>query len=197
MTLIELLVAMAILAGLMFTTSLIYFSCLKIYQASIWKLPPYDEATLAVREISRQIRGAMLIDSFSNDWLIVVQPQKDANRDNVLAESAGALSLVAGDKVAFYLSDDTGSLAGTGNTLWMAIQLGGAGEFVPRKKIAENIHPELNPDDPDTGAPRPMFRYWPDETRLWGVEMWITSTAQVHGEVRFQTEYSEVYLRNL
>jgi hypothetical protein len=64
-------------------------------------------------------------------------------------------------------------------------------------KIADSIHEELNPTDPATGLPRTMFKYWPDLTRLWGIEMWMTSTATVHGRAKTQTAHSESYLRNL
>jgi len=197
MTLIELLVAMTILAALMFGVSMIYFSCLKVYLRTAWKLPPYDEATMAVQEMTRQMRDAMLIDSFGADWLVVVIPRKDANHDNVLIDAGGSLSLTPGNQLAFYLSDDTGSLTASGNNLWLAVKAEGAESFTPKKKLAENIHPELNPTNPTTGQPYTMFRYWPDETRLWGVEMWITSTAQVYGQTRTQFAHSEVYLRNL
>ncbi len=193
----ELLVAMGILAGLLFTISMIYFSCLRVYLRTAWKLPPYDEATMATDELTRRLRDAMLVDSFGADSLVVVLPRKDANHDNVLAAVDGTLTLIAGRRLAFYLSDDSGSMTATGNNLWMAVKEEGSTTFVPKKKIAENIHPELNPVDTQTGQPKPMFRYWPDETRLWGVEMCITSTAQVHGESRTQTASSEVYLRNL
>ncbi|NIM04956.1 MAG: hypothetical protein GTN69_12280 [Armatimonadetes bacterium] len=196
-TLVELLVAMSILSALLFGLSMIYFSCLRVYLRSAWKLPPYDEATMAVDELTRRMQDGMLIDSFGDDWLIVIVPQKDSNRDNVLVSDGENLSLAPGQRLAFYLSNDTGSMEATGNTLWMAVADPGTENFVPRKKIAENIHPELNPEDPMTGQTRPMFHYWPDEVRLWGVEMWITSTAEVHGEQLPQTAHSEVYLRNL
>jgi hypothetical protein len=197
MTLVELLVSMSILAGLLFGLSMIYFSCLKIHLQTAWKLPPYDEATMAVSEMTRHMQEGMLIEGFGTDWLIAAIPRKDANRDFVLVSDGDSLSVVAGRRIAFYLSDDSGSMSTDGNTLWMAIKEEGAESFTPRKKIAENIHPELNPINPQTGQVRPMFRYWPDETRLWGVEMWITSTAQVYGQQQTQTSHSEVYLRNL
>jgi hypothetical protein len=95
------------------------------------------------------------------------------------------------------MSDDTGALDTEGNCLWLGIQPQGATSFSRTRKIADNIHPELNPVDPSTGQPRPMFRFWPDETRLWGVEIWVTSTAQVHGQPMTQRAHSEVFLRNL
>jgi len=196
-TLVELLISMSILSALLAGVSLIYFSCLKTYLRSAWKLPPYDEATMAVGEMTRRLREAMLIDSFGPAWLVVVVPRKDTNGDNVLASVDGTLSLVPGKRLAFYLSDDSGSLGSSGNDLWMAVKEEGSDFFVPKKRIAENIHPELNPVDPSTGQPRPMFRYWPDEVRLWGVEIWVTSTSRVYGQLRTQTTHSEVYLRNL
>ncbi len=196
-TLIELIVSMSVMSLLTFGLSMIYFSCLKTYQNSYWKMPPYDEATVATQEIAQKLQGAMLIDSFGTDWLIAVMPQLDANRDIVLDNDDGDLSMTAGNKLFFYLSDESGSMTTQGNMLWMAVKEAGAEEFVPKKQIAENVHPELNPIDPATGEVRPMFRYWPNADHLWGVEMWITSTTNVHGELRPQTAYSEVYLRNL
>jgi hypothetical protein len=69
--------------------------------------------------------------------------------------------------------------------------------FTPKKKLADNVHPELNPTDPNTGQPKPMFTYYPDETRLYGVEMLITATSRVYGHEQTQTADTEVYLRNL
>jgi len=197
LTLIELLISISILGGLMFSLSMIYFSCLKVYLRSAWKLPPYDEATMSVQEMSRHLKEAMLIESYGPQWLIVAIPRKDANGDNVLVSDGEHFSLVAGRRLAFYISDETGSFDAEGDCLWMAIQEEGAEGFTPRKLVGENIHPELNPTDPDTGLVRPMFTYWPDETRLWGVEMWVTSTSTVHGEQQTQTAHSETYLRNL
>jgi prepilin-type N-terminal cleavage/methylation domain-containing protein len=205
MTLVELLVCMAMLAGLMFGISMIYFSCLKVNQRAAWKLPPYDEATMAVEDMTRRLRESMLIDSFGDDWLIVVMPRKTSNHENMLTLIDGNLSLSAGDMYCFYLSDADGTLTfdlegnvtSTGNYLWLARKAYGETDFAPRKIIGESIHPELNPTDPDTGQPQPMFRYYPDEVRLWGVAMCITSVSVVHGESRPQTASSEVYLRNL
>jgi prepilin-type N-terminal cleavage/methylation domain-containing protein len=196
-TLIELLLAISIFSVLMVAVSIIYFSCLNVYLRAAWKLPPYDEATMGVNEMTRRLRDGMLIDAFAADWLVVILPRKDANKDNVLISVDGQLSLVAGNKLKFYLSDSSGDLNTTGNYLWMAEAPEGTNNFTPKKKIAENIHPELNPTDPATGDPQPLFRYYPDETRLWGVEMVLTSTANVHGELRTQTADTEVYLRNL
>jgi len=205
MTLVELLVCMAMLAAMVFAISMIYFSCLKVNQRSAWKLPPYDEATVAVEDMTRRLREAMLIDSFSANWLIVVMPRKTSNHENMLTLIDGNLSLTAGDMYCFYLSDADGTLTfdidgnvtSTGNYLWLARKPYGETSFTPRKIVGENIHPELNPEDEATGLPKPMFRYYPDEVRLWGVEMCVTSTSVVHGESRTQTAGSEVYLRNL
>jgi hypothetical protein len=204
-TLIELVVCMVMLAGLMFAISMIYFSCLKVNQRAAWKLPPYDAATLSVEDMTRRLREAMLIDSYGNNWLIVVMPRKDSNHDNLLTLTSGTLSLTAGDMYCFYLTDANGTLnfdadgnvTSTGNYLWLAIKPYGATSFSPHKLIGENIHPELNPTDPDTGQPQAMFRYYPDEVRLWGVAMCVTSISVVHGQSRSQTASSEVYLRNL
>lgn len=197
MTLIELLVAMSILGILLFGLSMIYFSCIKTYLKSAWKLPPYDEATLATQDMSRRLREAMLVEDFGSNYLIAVLPAKDANRDNVLAFSNTSASLVVGKKIYFYMADVSGALGTEGHCLWLAEAPAGTSDFVPKKLIGENIHPELNPTDPATGLPKPMFRYYPSETRLYGVEMLVTSTSDVHGELKTQTADAEVYMRNL
>jgi prepilin-type N-terminal cleavage/methylation domain-containing protein len=197
-TLPELLVAMAVMGCLAWTVSLIYFSVLGVYNQNMWRLRPYDEATKAVERVAKEIRGAMLIDTAGTSSLIVIMPQRDANRDNVLVnDGSGHLVLSQGDWVAYYLSDNTGVMGATGHCLWKAVKPNGGTTFVPQVKIAEDIHPELNPVDPATAQPRPMFTYWPDVTRLWGVEMWITSTSQVHGQLQPQTAHTECFLRNL
>jgi len=197
LTLPELIVAMSVMALLAFVISMIYFSVLKIHREHAWRLPPYDEATRAVDRLCNELRQAMLIETHAADWIVVVVPEKDANRDNILTLTAEGYVLSQGDHVAFYLSDDTGTIGAEGNCLWKAVQPQGATGFTPSVKVAENIHPELNPTDPNTGLPRDMFTYWPDETRLWGVEVWCTSTATVGQETRTQTAHSEAYLRNL
>ncbi len=196
-TLAELLVAVGLMGILAYGCSMIYFSVLNIYNDQIWRLPPYDEATAATDRLTKELQESMLIYAHANSSVIVVMPQKDANGDNVLTLGADGYSLSQGDLVAFYVSDETGALDATGNCLWKAIQRQGESTFTPRIKIANNIYPELNPTDPATGLPRPVFRYWPDEVRLWGVELWITSISTVHGEAKTQTAHSEVYLRNL
>jgi prepilin-type N-terminal cleavage/methylation domain-containing protein len=197
-TLLELLVAATVMGIVSCATSLIYFSVLSIYNQRIWALPPYDEATAAVQRLQKEMRQAMLIHDHADDALVAIDPLTDANHENVLQSLGnGGYALVQGDMVAFYLSDATGSTAATGNTLWKAVKEPGAAAFTPRVKIAENIHPELNPTDPNTGQPRPMFDYWPDDTHLWGVEVWVTSTSTVHGQLRTQTAHSQIYLRNL
>ncbi|UCH33462.1 MAG: prepilin-type N-terminal cleavage/methylation domain-containing protein [Armatimonadota bacterium] len=196
-TLPELLVAMSVMGALAWTISLIYFSVLGVYNKNMWRLRPYDEATKAVERISSEVREAMVLDTALADAMIFIVPEKDANNDNVLVDTGDGLSLSQGDWVAFYLSDETGAIYGTGHCLWKAVKPKDSYTWVPRIKIAEDIHPELNPIDPDTGQPRPMFKYWPDATRLWGVEMWITSTSVVRGQLQPQTAHTESYLRNL
>jgi hypothetical protein len=206
MSLIELLVCMVMLAGLMFAISMIYFSCLKVNQRAAWKLPPYDEATLSVEDMTRRLREAMLVYDYGNNWLIVEMPLKDSNHDNVLIlDENDQLSLTVGDKYCFYLSnangtltfDSDGNVTANGNDLWLAIKHHDAGSFTPYKLLAEDIHPELNPIDPATGLPQVMFRYFADDLRVKGVEMCVTSIAVVHNESRSQTATAEVYLRNL
>lgn len=196
LTLPELMVAMGVMGVLAFGTSTIYFSVLKIHNQQIWRFPPYDEATAAVKRVTDELREAMLIEEHGADYIVFVLPLKDENHENVLTLGEDGYYLTPGERVAFYLSDETGQMDAEGNCLWKAVKAPGASEFVPRVKIADNIHPELNPTDPDTGQPRDMFKYWPDDVRLWGVEVWMTSTAEVHGETRVQTAHSEVYLRN-
>jgi len=198
MTLLELMIAVGVMAFLAYVTSMIYFSVLSIYNQRAWKLPPYDAATAAMQRVTHDLRGAMQIHSHAAEAIVAIVPQKDAYRENVLALGAdNQYYLVQGDYLAIYLSDQTGSLAATGNCLWEAVKPQGQPDFIPRVKIAENIHPELNPLDPNTGLPRAMFTFWPDETHLWGVEVWMTSRAMVHGRALTQTAHSESFLRNL
>jgi hypothetical protein len=132
--------------------------------------------------VTRDLRGAMQIHDHGAQAIVAIVPQRDANHDNVLALGAdNQYYLVQGDYVAIYLSDQTGSLTATGNCLWKAVKHQGEANFTPRVKIADNIHPELNPD----------------ETHLWGVEVWMTSTGVVHGQTLTQTAHSESFLRNL
>lgn len=196
-TLPELLVVMGVMGILAYTISLIYFSVLKVHRDYAWSLPPYDNATRAVERLTTELRHAMLIDTYTSDSIVVIMPAKDSNRDNVLTLGPDGYVLSQGDRVAFYLSNQTGALGAEGNCLWKAVKGPSDAIFRPRVKIAEDIHPELNPTDPDTGSPRPIFKYWPDEIRLWGVEIWVTSTASVSGQTRTQTAHSESYLRNL
>ena len=198
LTLAELLIAMVVMGLVFYTVSLIYFSTLSIYNNRVWQLPPYDDATAAVKRLQQEMREAMLIHDHSAGALVAIDPLKDSNHDNVLqVQPDGSYALAQGDMVAFYLSDDTGALDATGTTLWKAVKAPGATSFTPTVKIASNIHPELSPTDPDTGAPRAMFKYWPDDNHLWGVEVWMTSTSTVYGELRTQTAHSQIYLRNL
>jgi prepilin-type N-terminal cleavage/methylation domain-containing protein len=196
-TLIELLVSMSILSVLLFGVSLIYFSSLKAYARTAWKLPPYDEATMGVQEVSRRLREAMLVADCGDNYVVVVMPKKDSNGDNILINVDGELRLVQGNQMRYYLSDSTGTIGHEGHDLWMALQPYGTVGFTPKKMIAENIHPDLNPTDPVTDQPQALFKYYPDETRLWGIEVMLTSIATVHGQSKTQTADSEVYLRNL
>ena len=196
-TLPELLVAMAVMGMLAWTVSLIYFSVLGVYNKNMWRLRPYDEATKAVERIAQEIKAAMVIDTYGSQALVIIMPEQDASRDNVLVDTGSGLALAQGDWVAFYLSDATGGLDRQGHCLWKAVKTKGTTTWVPRVKIAEDVHPELNPVDPTTGQPRPMFKYWPDEVRLYGVEMWVTSVSEVKGELKPQTAHTECYLRNL
>ncbi len=195
-TLAELLVAMGVIGILAYGTSMIYFSVLNIYNRQIWRFPPYDAATAAVQRVSNELRGAMLIEDHGPNYIVFLLPLQDANHENILTLGEDGYYLSPGDRVAFYLSDETGALDAEGHCLWKAVKHPGETSFTPRIKIADNIHPELNPVDPATGQPRPLFKYWPDEVRLWGVEVWMTSTAVVHGQARTQTAHSEAYLRN-
>jgi hypothetical protein len=197
-TLIELLVAISVMGMLFYSISTIYFSVLNIYNNQIWKLPPYDAATAAVNRVSNEIRGAMQVESYGADWVVVAMPKKDTNHDNVLSLGGdGQYHLLMGERYLYYLSDDSGSTDAVGHCLWKAVAAEGSEVFVPKVKIADSIHPELNPVDASTGLPHPIFTYWPDSTRLWGIEMWMTSTATVHNVTKTQTAHGESYLRNL
>lgn len=196
-TLAELLVAIAVMGILSYATSMIYFSVLHIHDDYIWRLAPYDEATAGVTRLTDELREAMLIEFHGPDCLIVTLPEKDGDGSYLLTAGEGGYTLSGGDSVAFYLSDETGSTGAEGNCLWKAVKGRGETAFTPRIKLADDIHPELNPIAPETGEPEPMFTYWPDAVRLWGVEIWVTSVAVVRGEARTQTAHSEVYLRNL
>jgi len=195
-TLPELLVAMAVMGALAWTISMIYFSVLSIYNRNMWRLRPYDEATKAIERITDEAREAMIIQTDTPGELRLVLPEKDANRDNVLISTSLGLALSQGDVVVIYLSDRTGAYGAAGNCLWKGVQRKGTIELVPKAMIADDIHPELNPLDPATGQPRPLFKYWPDPYHR-GVEMWMTSTAAVRGQMRTQTAHGESYLRNL
>jgi prepilin-type N-terminal cleavage/methylation domain-containing protein len=197
-TLPELLVAMSVMGVLAWTVSMIYFSVLSVYNQNMWKLRPYDEATKAVERMSSEARQAMVIETYGTDCMVVIMPEKDENRDNVLvSDGQGGLALAQGDWVAFYLSDETGTYGAAGNYLWKAVKPKASTSFTRRIKIAEDVHPELNPIDPITGEVRPMFKYWPDTSHLYGVEMWVTSTSLVRGQLQTQTAHTECYLRNL
>jgi prepilin-type N-terminal cleavage/methylation domain-containing protein len=196
-TLIELLVAMVAAGFITYSIGLIYFSTLNIYNRYIWKLPPYDSATAAVQRINKDLRGAMLVSGSQSEALVAILPKRDANRENVLTHDSKGIHLVQGDMIAFYLSDATGSLDATGTCLWEAQKKVGASSFAPKVKIADDVRPDLNPADSSTGLTRPMFKYWPDDVRLWGVEVWVTSVQTVHGQTKAQTAHSEAFLRNL
>ncbi len=196
-TLPEVLLAAALMSMVAYASSTIYFSVLNIHQDTIWQVHPYDEATRAAQRVADDLREAMLIESHGPTYIVAVVPEQDAAGDYVLTPGEDGYSLMLGDRVVFYLSDETGSLEAQGSCLWRGVQPQGSTTFSRTIKLADNIHPELNPVDPETGQPRPMFRYWPDESRLWGVELWMTSTAEVHGQTMTQTAYTEVYFRNI
>jgi prepilin-type N-terminal cleavage/methylation domain-containing protein len=197
LTLIEVLVAMGLMGIMAYACAAIYFSQMRTYNEYALKLPPYDEATRSVDRVTNELRGAMVIESATATSMIVLMPLRDANGENVLVDGDTGFNLVAGDRVAFYLSDASGSMDATGNCLWKAIQHPDELVFTPRIMIGENIHPELNPVDASTGQPHVMFKYWPDEVRLYGVELWMTSTATSGHQTETQTAHSETYLRNL
>lgn len=197
-TLVELLIAMVVMGVVFYSISMIYFSTYNIYVSRVWQLPPYDDATAAVKRMQQELRGAMLIHDHSAEALVAVEPLKDSNFDNVLVQQEdGTYALVFGEMMAFYLSDETGAFDATGDILWKAVKAPGDEVFTPRVIIARNIHPELNPIDPATNLPRPMFKYYPDDLHLWGVEVWMTSTNTKQGQELTQTAHSQIYLRNL
>jgi hypothetical protein len=198
-TLAELLIALAVMGAVFYSISLIYFSTYHVYIDRVWQLPPYDDATAAIKRMQQEMREAMLVPDHSADVLVAIQPLKDSSFDNVLVQQPdGTLTLQFGDMVAFYLSDETGALDATGNVLWKAVKAPADASFTPRVIIARNIHPELNPEDPNNpGLPRPMFKYYPDDNYVWGVEVWMTSTNTVHHEELTQTAHSQIYMRNL
>lgn len=196
LTLAELLVAMGVLSVLGSGVFMVYASVTNLHRQKIWRLAPYDEATRAADRLADELQEAMLILDHQAEWIVVVMPVKDENGDYVLTEGEDGYVLDQGERVAFYLSDETGAVDAQGDVLWKATAVPGESVFTPLIKIAENIHPELSPTDPETGAPRPMFKYWPDEVRLDGVEIWVTATAEVQGEMKTQVAHTETYLRN-
>ncbi len=186
-----------VMSVLAYSVSMIYFSVLGVYNNQAWKLPPYDAATAAMQRVAHDIREAMQVDTDGTSQLIVTLPLKDANHDDVLTLVNGQYVLSLGDQLAIYLSDSTGAMNTPGTCLWEAVEHPGSNTYTHLVKIADNIDPTLNPINPATGNPHIMFTYWPDTTHLWGVEMWMTSTAKVYNKTVMQTAHSESFFRNL
>jgi hypothetical protein len=79
----------------------------------------------------------------------------------------------------------------TGSKLWRAV-VHADGTSGNKYVIAEN----LVDNPPVDGAPKPMFIYWPDVTRLRSVEMTITVRETAGREIANSTMVSEVCFRN-
>ncbi|UCH33961.1 MAG: hypothetical protein JSV65_15580 [Armatimonadota bacterium] len=103
----------------------------------------------------------------------------------------GELYLVPGDLVYYYRGNDAGGMDPAGTKLWRAAYHadGSAGK---KYVIADNLVDNPSP----AGAPKPMFIYWPDVTRLRSVEMTITVQEHAGREVASSTMVSEICFRN-
>ena len=196
-SLVETLFATAIVIGLLIVVSIIYFACLRTYLRNYWQLPPYDTATRSVDELTNTMRKAMLVEQSSANTIVVVLPKTNSQGENILELDGEDMHLVMGDQVMFYLSNESGTIGTSGHCLWKAVKPLGMTSFTPRRQIAEDIYPEHNPTDPSTCQPKSMFKYWPDDTRLWGIEITITAIASQQGQHSYQTAVGEIYLRNL
>jgi hypothetical protein len=174
----------------------LYLQCLRIWYRSDAEATAEQRAAWAVDQMSWDLRSALRVDEALPTRLTFTMPLQDANHDNVITIVDDVPRLSNGDMIMFYLSDESGSLTTEGNCLWKAVKPVGADSFQPRKKIAEDIYPELNPTDPGTGEPLPMFVYWPDALHTKGVQMAVTAQVKGGPHTYQRTEIAEAYLRN-
>jgi prepilin-type N-terminal cleavage/methylation domain-containing protein len=196
LTLPELMVVMVTFSVVMGAVFALYLQSLRTWYRTNAETAAEERAAWAVDQMSWDLREALRVDDAFPTRITFTMPLQDSNHRNVITVVDGTPRLSNGNQIMFYLSNESGSVNGEGNYLWKAVKPVGGSQFVPRKKIAEGIHPENNPVDPDTGQPTAMFIYWPDVLHTKGVQMAVTATAKGGPHTYQRTEISEAYLRN-
>lgn len=199
-TLAEVLTVSVILGILVVSVSTIYMAALRAYRRGEPANSAERKASWAISRMVPDFQHAIAVIPAEppNDATAVAVrlPDKvwdaaDSIHYNHIAIAGTEMSLVPGDYVYYYRGDDAGNMDAAGSKLWRAV-VHADGSPGKRYVIADSIV-----DNPlQDGAPKPMFIYWPDVTRLRSVEMTVTAQARSGSEVANSTMVSEVCFRN-
>ncbi|HIE50686.1 MAG TPA: hypothetical protein EYP85_02915 [Armatimonadetes bacterium] len=126
-TLVELLVALGLVALVLASVVSIYAFSLRTFQVVRAESVATDEAHFAAMYLRRRLINALEITTAESQRLAFVVPVKDPDTGLFVTP------LTAGDEYTVYLSDETGSLAASGPVLWMAVN------GIPYRRLAQGV----------------------------------------------------------
>jgi Tfp pilus assembly protein PilV len=198
-TLAEALTVTVIFGFMIVSVSTIYMAALRAYRRGEPANSAERKASWAISRMVPDFQQAIAIniDPATQSYVVGMRvPDRawdsvDHTHYNNVASDGTNLVLVPGDWIYYYRGNNAGAIDAAGSKLWREVI---HADGTPGKKyvFAENII--NNPDQ--SGAPKPMFIYWPDVVRLRSVEMTITVREHAGAQTADSTMVSEVCFRN-
>ena len=202
-SLAEVMVAIVILGILLVGVSSMYWASYRLWRRGEPANSAERAAALAIQRMMPDLRSAIAatqLDPPNDATGIRMQlPARtwDATQNtywNTLAtDGQGKPYLVAGNYVLYYRGTASGAASPTGSILWRVLY-GPTGYLLRQSQIVQNITD--NPPEPDQTQPKPIFKYWPDVTRLRSVEITVSVRQGTGGDTATVTMLSELTLRN-
>jgi len=198
-TLIEMLVASAIIALIVGAIGSLYVSTLKLWNKGSAEDLAKQKAAWVLTRATDDFRTTMQVVDFSDTWVEARVPEISWDADlgtrmNVVAiDEAGELFLEKGGFVEYFLGDADGAAADDGTYVWRQT-LDSDGNVIETRQLADSVL--TNPDDPATGAPKPFIKYWPVFETGRAVEMTLTVSAKVGPNTSTITMSDWFMLRN-
>jgi len=198
-TLVEMLVASAIIALVIGAIGSLYVATLKLWTKGSAEDLAKQKAAWVLTRATDDFRETLQVSDFSDTWVKARLPEVDWDGDldtrmNVVqVDQSGELYLVKGGYVSYFLGDANGNPDDSGTYVWRQT-LDSDGNVIETRQLTDGVLP--NPDDPATGDPKPFIKYWPVFETGRAIEMTLTVTAKVGPNTSTVTVSDWFMLRN-
>ena len=166
-------VAVSAMVGALILSVLPAFSTgyVKLWQRETAELGAGEKAVHLVRRMKEDIRNARRVavsDDGASVTIVLPALTYDSDHDCMVPAIGADGKMVDGDRVRYYLVE--AAATGGGSVHREVIHADGASEAT--KVIVDSIYPRLNPFDPYSGSPAPLFAY---DSSLGSVSVTVTA----------------------